>query len=152
MSSSGLGSSSLRHTPRQPGAGTRLSRPQHRSRREHVGALRPLQARRGRLPLRQGESSDWSDGGGSGRRPNLLFGSSGIVSRTLDHWRALLDDAFMRIENLSTELFKSRAETQKALAEKEKAERECIHAKLKLDQMQANLASVACKGTGPAGA
>jgi hypothetical protein len=39
----------------------------------------------------------------------------------------------------STLLFKSRAETQKALGEKEKAESECIHAKLKLDQMQAHL-------------
>ena len=67
---------------------------------------------------------------------NLLFGSSGIVSRTLDHWRELLDDAFKLIESLRAELFKSRAETQKALGEKEKAESECIHAKLKLDQMR----------------
>ncbi len=64
---------------------------------------------------------------------NLLFGSSGIVSRTLDHWRELLDDAFKLIESLRAELFKSRAEAQKALGEKEKAESECIHAKLKLD-------------------
>ena len=46
---------------------------------------------------------------------NLLFGSSGIVSRTLDHWRDLLDDAFKLIESLRAELFKSRAEAQKAL-------------------------------------
>ena len=72
---------------------------------------------------------------------NLLFGSSGIVSRTLDHWRELLDDAFKLIESLRAELFKSRAETQKALGEKEKAESEFIHAKLKLDQMQARLDS-----------
>ena len=39
------------------------------------------------------------------------------------------------------ELFKSRAEAQKALGEKEKAESEFIHAKLKLDQMQARLDS-----------
>jgi hypothetical protein len=79
------------------------------------------------------------EAGTSDNKANLLFGSSGIVSRRLDHWRALLDDAFKLIENLRAELFKSRAETQKALGEKEKAERECIHAKLKLDQMQANL-------------
>ena len=72
---------------------------------------------------------------------NLLFGSSGIVSRTLDHWRELLDDAFKLIESLRAELFKSRAEAQKALGEKEKAESECIHAKLKLDQMQVRLDS-----------
>jgi len=72
---------------------------------------------------------------------NLLFGSSGIVSRTLDHWRELLDDAFKLIESLRAELFKSRAEAQKALGEKEKAESEFIHAKLKLDQMQARLDS-----------
>jgi predicted nucleic acid-binding Zn-ribbon protein len=53
----------------------------------------------------------------------------------------LLDDAFKLIESLRAELFKSRAETQKALGEKEKAESECIHAKLKLDQMQARLDS-----------
>ncbi len=72
---------------------------------------------------------------------NLLFGSSGIVSRTLDHWREWLDDAFKLIKSLRAELFKSRAEAQKALGEKEKAESECIHAKLKLDQMQARLDS-----------
>ena len=72
-------------------------------------------------------------------KSNLLFGSSGIVSRTLDHWRDLLDAAFKLIESLRAELFKSRAETQKALGEKEKAESECINAKLKLDQVQASL-------------
>jgi hypothetical protein len=62
----------------------------------------------------------------------FLFGSSGIVSRTLDHWRELLDDAFKLIESLRAELFKSRAEAQKALGEKEKAESEIIHAKLNI--------------------
>jgi hypothetical protein len=51
----------------------------------------------------------------------------------------LLDDAFKLIESLRAELFKSHSETQKALGEKEKAESECIHAKLELDQMQAHL-------------
>ncbi len=36
---------------------------------------------------------------------NLLFGSSGIVSQTLDHWRDMLDDAFKLIESLRAELF-----------------------------------------------
>jgi hypothetical protein len=53
------------------------------------------------------------EAGTSDNKANLLFGNSGIVSRTLDHWRALLDDAFMLIESLRSELFKSRAETQK---------------------------------------
>ncbi len=35
---------------------------------EHFRARRPLHALRGLRPFRQGESSDWSDGGGSGRR------------------------------------------------------------------------------------
>jgi hypothetical protein len=61
------------------------------------------------------------------------------VRRTLDHWRELLDDALKLIESLLAELFKSRAETQNALGEKERTESECIHAKLKLDQMQARL-------------
>ncbi len=68
-----------------------------------------------------------------------LFGSSCILSRTIDHWRQLLDNAFKLIESLRAELFKSRAETQKALGEKEKAESECIHSKLKLYQMQAQI-------------
>jgi hypothetical protein len=51
----------------------------------------------------------------------------------------LLDEAFKLIKSLRDELFKSRAETQKALDEKKKAERECIHAKLKLDQMRVHL-------------
>jgi hypothetical protein len=81
------------------------------------------------------------EAGTDDNKGNLLFGSSGIVSRTLDHWRELLDDAFKLIESLRAELFKSRAEAQKALGEKEKAESEFIHAKLKLDQMQARLDS-----------
>ena len=51
----------------------------------------------------------------------------------------MFDDAYKLIESLHAKLFKSRAETQKALGEKEKAESECIHAKLKLNQMQAHL-------------
>ncbi len=68
----------------------------------------------------------------------MLFGCNGIP-RTLEYWEGLLDDAFKLIESLRAELFKSRAETPKALGEKEKAGSECIHAKLKLDQMQAHL-------------
>ena len=97
------------------------------------------------------------EAGTDDNKGNLLFGSSGIVSRTLDHWRDLLDDAFKLIESLRAELFKlrseaqealaeSRAETQKALAEthnalaeKEKAEGERLHAVLKLGQTQARL-------------
>jgi len=37
---------------------------------------------------------------------NLLFGSSGIVSWTLNHWRDMLDDAFKLIESLRAKLFK----------------------------------------------
>ncbi len=54
------------------------------------------------------------EAGTGDNKVNLLFCSSGIVSRTLDHWGALLDDAFMLIESLRAELFKSRAETQNA--------------------------------------
>ncbi len=67
---------------------------------------------------------------------NLLFGSSRIVSQTLDHWREMLDYAFKLIENLRAQLFKSRSDTRQALCEKEKAESECINAELKLDQAQ----------------
>jgi hypothetical protein len=59
--------------------------------------------------------------------------------RSSDHWRDMLDDAFKLIESLRAELFRLSAETQKALCEKEKAESECINAKLKLDQAQATL-------------
>ncbi len=72
-------------------------------------------------------------------KKNLLFGSSCILSRTIDHWRELLDYAFKLIESLGAELFKSRTETQKALGEKEKAESECIPCKLKLYQMLAQI-------------
>jgi hypothetical protein len=61
------------------------------------------------------------------------------VSRTLDHWEALLNDAFKLIESLRAELFKSRAETEKALNEKDKAQSECTHATLKLEQTQTKL-------------
>ena len=77
--------------------------------------------------------------GTDGNQGNLLFGSSGIVTRTLEHWEALLKDASRLIESLRAELFKSRAETQKALAEKEKAESERIVAALKLDGVRAEL-------------
>ncbi len=46
----------------------------------------------------------------------------------------------MLIESLRAVLFKSRAETQKKLGEKERAESECIHAKLKMEQMRATAA------------
>ena len=49
----------------------------------------------------------------------------------------MLDDAYKLIESLRAELFKSRAETQEALGEKERAESKLIHAKLKLEQMRA---------------
>jgi hypothetical protein len=55
------------------------------------------------------------------------------------NWEGLFDGAYKLIESLHAKLFKSRAETQKSLGEKEKAESECIHAKLKLDQMQVHL-------------
>ena len=71
------------------------------------------------------------EAGTNDNKGNLLFGSSGIISRTLDHWRELLDDAFKLIESLRAELIKSRDETQKALDEKERAERECIHARIR---------------------
>ncbi len=58
---------------------------------------------------------------GTGDNKNLLFGSSGIVSRTHDHWKDLLKDAFKLIDSLRTELFKSREETEKSLDETEKA-------------------------------
>ena len=74
-----------------------------------------------------------------GSNKNLLFGSGGMLSRTLEYWAELLDDAFKLIESLRAELFKSRAETQKALGEKEKAESERIHSTLKLDQTRAEL-------------
>ena len=84
---------------------------------------------------------------------NRLFGSSGIVSRTLDHWKDLLEDACKLIDNLRMELFKSRAETEKsraetaksraetdkALLEKTAAETERVYAKLKLTQAEAKL-------------
>ena len=79
------------------------------------------------------------EAGTDDNKRNLLFGGSGIVSRTLDHWSDLLDDTSRLIERLRAELFKSRAETQKALAEKEKAEGELLITALKLDQTKAEL-------------
>ncbi len=75
---------------------------------------------------------------------NLLFGhrASGLVTRTLERWEVLLTEASWLIEGLrsdATELFKSRAETQKALAEREKTEDERLQAALKLDQTLAKL-------------
>jgi hypothetical protein len=85
---------------------------------------------------------------------SLLLGCSGILSRTLEYWEWLLDDAFKLIESLRAELFKSRAETQKAFGEKEKAGSECIHAEVgsDADAPGQRARSVACEGTGPAGA
>ena len=60
------------------------------------------------------------EAGTDDNKRNLLFGESGIVSLTLDHWSDLLDDTSRLIERLRAELFKSRAETQKALAEKKR--------------------------------
>jgi hypothetical protein len=79
------------------------------------------------------------EAGNGDNNKNLLFGSSGIVSRTLDHWKDLLEDAFKLIDSLRTELFRSRAETEKAIREKEQAESDRLHATLKLDQTQARL-------------
>ncbi len=70
---------------------------------------------------------------------NLLFGSSGIVLLTLDHWKDLLQDACKLMDSLRTETFKSRAETEKALREKHAAETESVYAKLKLEQAETRL-------------
>jgi hypothetical protein len=43
----------------------------------------------------------------SDNKNNLLLGSCGVVSRTLDHWRNMLDDAYKLIKSLRAELFKS---------------------------------------------
>ena len=51
----------------------------------------------------------------------------------------MLDDAFKLIESLRAELFKSRAETEKALREKKNAEQKSLHATLKLEQTQVRL-------------
>ncbi len=67
------------------------------------------------------------EAGTGDNKNNLLFGSCGVVSRTLDHWRNMLDDAYKLIESLRAEVFKSRAQTQKALSEKEKAENDCLN-------------------------
>jgi hypothetical protein len=40
------------------------------------------------------------EAGTDDHKRDLLFDSSGIVSRTLDHWRESLDDAFKLIEKL----------------------------------------------------
>jgi hypothetical protein len=80
-----------------------------------------------------------SEAGTGDNKSNLLFGSRGIVSLTLNHWKHMLNDAYKLIDSLRTELFKLRSETQKALGEKEKTESKCINAKLKLDQAQATL-------------
>ena len=61
------------------------------------------------------------EAGSGDNNKNLLFGSNGIVTRTLDHWKALLNDASRLIENLREELFKSRAEAGKALGDSEEA-------------------------------
>ena len=62
-----------------------------------------------------------------------------LPSRTLEHRETLLKEASVLIESLRTEHFKSRAKTEKALREKEKAEHESIHATLKMHQMQVKL-------------
>ena len=62
-----------------------------------------------------------------------------MLSRTLEYWEGLLDDASKLIESLRAELFESRAEIQKAIGEKESAESELLHAKLKWDQMRATV-------------
>ena len=79
------------------------------------------------------------DAGLGDSKKNLLFGSTGLVSRTLDHWEKLLDDAFKLIERLRAELFISCAEKEKALREKKNAEQESLHATLKLEQTQVRL-------------
>ena len=109
----------------------------------------------GRRSDKEALSAAFEAGPGDSNK-NLLFGSSGIVTRTLDHWRDMLDEAFELIESLRAALLESRAETPKALAEKEKAESERVVAftptalksnsssgptALKLDQTQAQLST-----------
>ncbi len=70
------------------------------------------------------------EAGTSDNKNKLFFDNNGIVSRTLDLWRDMLNDADKLIESLRAELFKWRAKTQKALVKKQKAESGDIHATL----------------------
>ncbi len=69
----------------------------------------------------------------------FFLDSSGVVSRTFDQWRDMLNDAYKLIKSLRAEHFESRAKTRKSLGEKEKAESYCLNATFSLDLTQAEL-------------
>ena len=55
-----------------------------------------------------------------------------VARQPFESWEGLPIDDSKLIESLDAELFKSRAATKKALAEKEKAQSECTNATLRL--------------------
>ena len=56
-------------------------------------------------------TSSFGTGNGSdGRHSNVLFGTNGVISRTLTHWESVIRDLFDLVDQLRAELFRMREE------------------------------------------
>ena len=53
-------------------------------------------------------------GTGADRHENILFGTNGVISRTLTHWESVIRDLFDLVDKLRAELFKMREEMERA--------------------------------------
>jgi len=82
-------------------------------------------------------------GTGADRHENILFGTNGVISRTLTHWESVIRDLFDLVDKLRAEIVKMREELERARDEwkrqREEMEREKLAAeqKAKADAMAA---------------
>ena len=52
-----------------------------------------------------------------GAHQNVLFGTNGVISRTLTHWESVIRDLFDLVDKLRAELVKMREEIERAREE-----------------------------------
>ena len=61
--------------------------------------------------------------GPDGRDDNVLFGTNGVISRTLTYWESVIRDLFNLVDQLRAELFKMREEMERERKEMREAEK-----------------------------
>ena len=72
--------------------------------------------------------------GPGGRDDNVLFGTNGVISRTLTHWESVIRDLFDLVDKLRAELVKMREEMERERDEMKRQREEIEQAKLAAEQ------------------
>ena len=87
--------------------------------------------------------------GARGQNDNVLFGTNGVISRTLTYWESVIRDLFDLVDQLRAELFRMREEMERARDEWKRQREEMEGEKRAAEQMaQAQAAAADQKASG----